>query len=113
MDRKIENIVRHAEVSEKAIEAYLTKRVKEMGGVCLKYSNPGEVGYPDRAVLLPGGVAAWVELKSKGRKPTKAQALRIEHLQKMGHNVAVISSREGVDNFLFGLELLAKLGALK
>ena len=33
MDRKIDNIVRHAEVSEKAIEAYLVKRVNSREGV--------------------------------------------------------------------------------
>ena len=36
MKKSIENIVRHSEVSEKAIEAYLNKRCKENGLLCLK-----------------------------------------------------------------------------
>ena len=44
MSKKIDNIVRHAEVSEKAIERYLAACVKELGGICLKYANAGMVG---------------------------------------------------------------------
>lgn len=100
MERNLENIVRHAEVSEKAIERYLAERVKEMGGVCLKYSNPGMTGYPDRAVLLPGGTTVWVELKSRGRKPTSVQRERIKKLADLGHSVAVVDSRKRVDEVL-------------
>lgn len=109
MNKQIDDIVHHATVSEKAIEAYLAKLVKEMDGVCLKYSNPGMVGYPDRVVLLPCGITVWVELKSKGRKTTKAQALRIEHLRKLGHNVAVVDSKEAVDTILDGCDFLISL----
>lgn len=100
MDKKIENIVRHADVSEKAIEAYLVRKVKDLGGVCLKYSNPGVVGYPDRVVLLPGGFVVWVELKSKGKKPNRVQQLRIDQLRAMGHNVAVVDGKDQVDVLL-------------
>ena len=44
MKQSIEKIVKHAEVSEKAIEQYLTDSVKKLGGICLKYTNPGMVG---------------------------------------------------------------------
>ena len=47
MDKTIDKIVRHADYSEKAIERYLAARVKELGGLCLKYSNAGMVGFPD------------------------------------------------------------------
>ena len=97
MKKSIENIVHHSELSEKAIERYLFDSVRLAGGVCLKYSNPNMAGYPDRVVVMPGGVTAWVELKSKGRKPTKLQGLRIESLRELGHRVYVIDSREGVD----------------
>lgn len=106
MDRKIDNIVNHADVSEKAIEAYLVRRVKEMGGVCLKYSNPGVTGYPDRVVLLPGGVTIWIELKSKGRKPGKVQRVRIAQLERMGHTVAVADSKEAVDGILAAADFM-------
>lgn len=108
MDKKIENIVRHADVSEKAIEAYLVRKVKDLGGVCLKYSNPGVVGYPDRVAVLPGGVTVWVELKSKGQKPNKVQQLRIGQLRQMGHNVAVVDSKQQVDVLLAGLDFFTE-----
>ena len=97
MKSGIVNILHHSELSEKSIERYLFDRVRQAGGVCLKYSNPNMDGYPDRVALLPGGVSVWVELKSRGRKPTKLQMLRIESLRLMGHRVYVIDSREGVD----------------
>lgn len=109
MDKKIENIVRHADVSEKAIEAYLVRKVKDLGGVCLKYSNPGVVGYPDRVVLLPGGFVVWVELKSKGRKPNRVQQLRIDQLREMGHNVAVVDGKDQVDVLLQAADFVKDL----
>ncbi len=109
MDKKIEKIVRHADVSEKAIEAYLVRRVKDLGGVCLKYSNPGVVGYPDRVVLLQAGVTVWVELKSKGRHPEKIQQLRIDQLRAMGHNVAVVDCKQDIDLLLQGAGFMVEL----
>ena len=109
MDKKIENIVRHADVSEKAIEAYLVRRVKDLSGVCLKYSNPGVVGYPDRVVLLPDGFTVWVELKSKGKQPNKVQQLRIKQLRDMGHNVAVVNGKDQVDLLLQAADFVKDL----
>ena len=100
MEKKIEKIVKHAEVSEKAIERYLSDSVKELGGICLKYSNPGMVGYPDRICLLPGGVTIWVELKSKGGELKAVQKIRITQLRKIGHTVHVCSSKEAIDEVL-------------
>jgi hypothetical protein len=100
MDKKIENIVKHAERSEKTTEAYLVQRVKELGGVCLKYSNPNMVGYPDRVALLPAGICLWVELKSKGQKPNRVQQLRFRQMAQIGHAVNVIDSKESVDLML-------------
>lgn len=98
--RSIEKIVKHAEVSEKATEQYLTACVKQMGGMCLKYSNPGMVGFPDRVCLLPGGVTLWVELKSKDGRLNEVQKIRIRQLRGMGHTVNVCRSKEDVDEVL-------------
>lgn len=97
MEKRIEKIVRHADVSEKAIERYLCDVVKNLGGVCLKYSNPNMVGYPDRVALLPNGRTVWVELKSKGQKPEKRQAVRFAEMEKLGHRVFVADSKEGIN----------------
>ncbi len=96
----IDNITRHSEVSEKAIEKYLAESVKTLGGICLKYSNANMVGYPDRLVCLPEGKTAWVELKSKGKKPTKIQVLRHEELTRLGHEVHVVDNKAAVDELI-------------
>lgn len=100
MKKNIANIVKHADVSEKMIERYLCDSIKQMGGVCLKYSNAGMVGYPDRICLLSGGVVFWVELKSKDGRLNEAQKIRIRQLRGMGHTVNVCRSKEDVDEVL-------------
>ena len=100
MDRKIKNVVEYAVVSEKAIEAYLVKRVTEAGCLCLKYTNPNMIGYPDRLVVEPNGIVQWVELKSKGRKPLPIQKVRFEELRELGHEIFVIDSKEDVEKFI-------------
>ena len=70
--RSIENIERHAEISEKAIERYLVEQAKENGLLCLKYSNPNMAGYPDRILVIPDGRVVWVELKSRGKNLQKS-----------------------------------------
>ena len=94
------NIADHAEVSEKAIEKYLTEQAEATGLLCLKYSNSNMVGYPDRLLVLPGGSVVWVELKSKGRKPTKIQQIRIAGLRNRGHYVWIIDNRKSVDSLI-------------
>lgn len=101
MDKKrIENITRHSEISEKAIERYLVEQAKLYGLLCLKYSNPNMTGYPDRLLVLPDGRVVWVELKSKGRRPTKLQKLRHNELSEMGHLVRVIDNKPEIDELI-------------
>lgn len=95
--RSINNIVNHAQVSEKAIERYLAEKVKSWGGICLKYSSFNTVGYPDRIVMLPCGFVIWAEIKSKGKKPGKLQAIRHKELESVGQYILVIDSKEQVD----------------
>lgn len=101
MKKRIENIVNRSEVSEKSNERYLVHQVKQLGGLCLKYSSSNEVGYPDRLVFLPGGVMFWVELKSRGEKPTLLQSLRHDTLRSLGFLVFVADSKNDIDNILF------------
>lgn len=100
MTRTYDRILSHAETSEKSIEAYLVRRVAELGGHALKYSNQNEAGYPDRLVLLPGGAVVWVELKSKGEKPRKLQLLRHAELEELGQVVVVADSKKVIDEML-------------
>lgn len=96
----LENLARHAEVSEKAIERYLVERARVAGALCLKYSNPNMTGYPDRVLVTPGGGVVWVELKSRGRRPAKIQLARMAELTRMGHRVEVIDNRPDVDELI-------------
>ena len=98
--KKLEHITKHAEVSEKAIEKYLVEAVKSIGGICLKYQNANMVGYPDRVICLHGGKTVWVELKSRGKKPTKIQTIRQSELVSLGHEVHVIDSKPKVDELI-------------
>lgn len=104
MKKNVENIVRHSEVSEKEIEKYLCQRMKEIGLPCLKYSNPNVVGYPDRLIVLPASQCMWVELKSKGRKPTKIQQLRISELKELKHVVWIIDNKPLIDELVTELQ---------
>lgn len=98
--RRIDEIAGHALLSEKALETYLVKRVKMLGGIALKYSNPTCTGFPDRLLLLPGGRTAWCELKSRGKKPRAVQQARIQQLHKLGQAVYVVSSREEIEKMI-------------
>ena len=95
--KNIDKLSQYADVSEKALERYLVSRIKELGGECLKYSNPGVIGYPDRLCLLPGGYTAWVELKSKEGKLSPIQKIRITRLLKLGQRVYIGNSRQAID----------------
>lgn len=53
---------------EKTVEAALRKAVEDEGGLCLKWVCPGHTGVPDRIILFPYGVIAFVELKRPGAK---------------------------------------------
>ena len=98
--KNTDNITRHSVVSEKAIEKHLAEQVRRLGGICLKYSNANMVGYPDRVVCLPHGKTVWVELKSKGKKPTKMQTLRMAELARLGHEVYCIDNRKTIDELI-------------
>lgn len=98
--RREKEIAGHAVLSEKMIEAYLVRETERRGGMALKYSNPSQVGFPDRLVMLPGKAAVWAELKSHGEKPRAIQTLRHRQLRAIGQTVYVLDSREGVDKML-------------
>jgi len=86
--------------SEKYIEQILSKEVKKMGGLALKFISPGVSGVPDRIVLLPGGKIAFVELKAPGKKMRPLQIKRKRQLELLGFLVYCIDSKEAVEDFI-------------
>jgi len=107
MDRTINALVHHAETSEKAIERYLVSECTRRGWLCLKYANMTEAGYPDRLIVMNGGLTAWCELKSAGQGMRPIQQRRYEQLTAMGHVVNVCDSRVAVDEYILRLERYA------
>lgn len=94
---------------ESKIEAYLVKRVKELGGEVRKVQFIGRRGAPDRLVMLPGYAythhpevpsTIWVELKATGVKPEPHQLREHTRMRKMGQRVEVVDSFERVDEVL-------------
>ena len=75
---------------EKQIENKLTKSVKKHGGIAVKFVSPNYDGMPDRLVLLPDGVCAFVEVKAPNKKPRPLQKARHRLLQKLGFKVYVL-----------------------
>ena len=58
---------------EKQIEAYLVRRVKELGGVAYKFTSPAHRGVSDRIVCMPDGSTWFVELKASGGRLSELQ----------------------------------------
>lgn len=86
--------------SEKQIEQSLVKAVKNMGGIAPKFVSPGFDGMPDRIVLLPHGVMAFVEVKAPGKNPRPLQAARHEMLRSLGFKVYVIDNENQIGGVL-------------
>lgn len=87
---------------ERAIETYLVRRVRELGGRAYKWASPGSRGVPDRLVFLPGryGRPIAVEVKAPGKRPTALQLACHRDLRRLEVPVAVVDSREAVDALL-------------
>lgn len=102
MDEKktYRRLAEHAAASEKALERYLAGEVRAKGGECLKYFNATNTGWPDRIAMMPGGVVAWVELKSKGKHPTPLQSVRLNRLREMHFTAVVADCPEDIDSLV-------------
>ena len=85
---------------EKTLEKKLREQVKKLGGIAIKFFSASFTGMPDRMVLMPGGRISFVELKSKGKKPTPRQSFVIKMLLRLGFRVEVISTDELLNEFL-------------
>lgn len=87
-------------MNEKLLERKLREAVRRMGGTALKLYSAYHTGLPDRLVLMPGGRASFVELKTTGRKPTPLQRKAIADLRGLGFPACVVDSPESLDEYL-------------
>ena len=85
---------------EKEVEAYLVKRVKDMGGIAYKFTSPQRRSVPDRIVVLKDKHIFFVELKSTVGKVTEGQEREINKLCDLGQKVFVCNSKDQVDQVL-------------
>lgn len=90
--------------SEKRVEQILTKRVKDRGGMALKFVSPNLSGVPDRIILLPQGKIAFAELKATGRKMRSLQIKRKRQLEALGFLVYCIDDTEQIGGVLDEIE---------
>lgn len=88
--------------SEREIEAYLVKCVKNKNGLCMKWTSPGNAGVPDRIVIVSGGKVYFVELKAEGKKENLSALQRnfMHKLKNLNCDVRVIASFQEVDDFV-------------
>lgn len=84
---------------ERQIEAYLVKKVKELGGIAYKFVSPAHRGVADRVVVLPGGGVVFVELKSPTGRLSPLQEVFARDMERLGQNYIMLKSREEVDAF--------------
>ena len=85
---------------EKIIERKLVHAVKAMGGIAPKFTSPGFDGMPDRLVLLPQGIIAFVEVKRHGEKPRPLQEARHGMLRRLGFEVYILDDGEQIPRLL-------------
>ena len=85
---------------EKTIEHKLAVTVKKHGGIAVKFVSPNYDGMPDRLVLLPDGVCAFVEVKAPNKKPRPLQKARHKMLKRLGFKVYVLDEAEQIGGII-------------
>lgn len=88
---------------ERKIERYLINEVERLGGLAIKFPPLFFRGFPDRIVLLPGGVIVFVETKAPGETPRLIQRKVHARLRGLGFRVEVLDSYESIDGFILTL----------
>ena len=87
-------------MKEKDIENYLRTQVKKLGGIAYKFISPGNVGVPDRIIIMPNGKIYFVELKTDKGKLTELQNRQINMIKSLGQEVVVVYGKSGADEFI-------------
>ena len=79
---------------EKDLEAKVGRWVRRRGGLWLKWVSPGYTGVPDRILIRPGGLIAFVEMKQETGRRMKRQRYVGDVLRSYGFKVFVIYNEE-------------------
>jgi hypothetical protein len=89
---------------ENKVEAYLQKRVAELGGFTRKVTYQGRAGAPDQWCFFPSGRLLIVECKAEDGKLDALQVQEIRQLQRYAFNAKVAYTKEEVDEYLRSYE---------
>jgi hypothetical protein len=96
---------------EAIIEDEIVALAKRLGGVALKLVLAGEKGFPDRTILLPGGVVLFVEVKEpNGGKVSEHQKRWIAKLHALGFAATVVCSVDEAANFCTAARIGKRFG---
>lgn len=87
-------------MKESAIESKLVRGVQQAGGLCYKFTSPGNPGVPDRIAVLPGGRVVFIELKTEVGGLSNIQRWQIHELQARGAEVRVLKGLAQAQEFL-------------
>ena len=85
---------------EKDIEKWMKDKIKNQGGLFMKWVSPGNDGVPDRIAIMPGGAIYFVELKTDKGNTKKTQDWQIERLKKLGCDVRVVKGMAEAERFI-------------
>ena len=89
---------------ENEVEGHLRRRVEKAGGICVKFLPDFARGFPDRIVLLPGGVLVWVETKRpQGGVLSPVQKVQHVLLRRLGQRVEVVWTKDQADALIDSL----------
>ena len=84
---------------EKQIEAYLVRRVRELGGMAYKFTSPAHRGVADRIVCMPDGSTWFVELKAPGGRLSPLQKHFQSEMARLRQRYVCLWSKEDVNEW--------------
>lgn len=79
---------------EKIIERRVCEYARSLHCLAYKFTSPATRHVPDRIIITPNGVIAFLEFKRRGEVPTAAQAVEHAKMRKCKVLVFVVDSVE-------------------
>lgn len=98
---------------ERDIEKRIATYARSKGCLFEKFVSPAKRGVADRAIIAPGGVVGWLEVKRPGGKPTVLQHERMDEKRKLGCNVSWCDNVADGCKFVDSLIAAGKLSTLQ
>lgn len=91
---------------EKHLEAKVRRLCNRKRILCYKFVSPANPGVPDRILVFPSGIVAFLELKREGQKPTTLQNHEMDKLRRNNANVFWSDSWLSITTWIDDLSIL-------